>query len=543
MANSYDTYEADGSTAVFAVSFGYLNKTHVTVYVDGVAVDQADVSWPTLSSVNISAAHSAASLAGKTVLIVRSTSPTVRLVNWTNGTLNADTLNVDSVQAFYLAQEALERDEPDLVDLGFVSQAEVDAVQAALDAHLADTVDAHDASAISYVDTYGAGATTVQGIADTLQVYINSTVYPAITNHIADTTDAHDASAISIADAGGYFTGTDVEAALQELGAGGGGGGAFTTPGGRLTLTSATPVLTSDVSAATTIYYTPYLHDQIPLYDGATWVLTTFTELSNITSNSAVGNAGPAVVSASNNYDLFVWNDGGTIRLTRGPLWFTDSARGTGASTSELERVNGIYVNKQSITNGPAAQRGTYVGTVRSNGSSQIDWKMGATGTAGTQAASLHVWNMYNRVLATANVRESADSFTYGTDTFRSMNNSTGNRVSTVRGLNEDHVVAIFNFTASVQSSGAGAASYVRAGIGVNSTTAMSGLPGTCYIAGGASITIQVSPQAIYAGAPGLGWCWFQALEASIAGGAATMYGDAGAPTKNQTGLTVTGNF
>ena len=33
--------------------------------------------------------------------------------------------------------------------------------------------------------------------------------------------DAHDASAISIDDAGTYFTGTDVEAALQELGAGG----------------------------------------------------------------------------------------------------------------------------------------------------------------------------------------------------------------------------------------------------------------------------------------------------------------------------------
>jgi hypothetical protein len=45
----------------------------------------------------------------------------------------------------------------------------------------------------------------------------------ALAAHLADTTDAHDASAISIVDSGGYFTGTDVEAALQELGAGGGG--------------------------------------------------------------------------------------------------------------------------------------------------------------------------------------------------------------------------------------------------------------------------------------------------------------------------------
>jgi hypothetical protein len=47
---------------------------------------------------------------------------------------------------------------------------------------------------------------------------------PTADAHIADTADAHDASAVSIVDTGGYFTGTDVEAALQEIGAAGGGG-------------------------------------------------------------------------------------------------------------------------------------------------------------------------------------------------------------------------------------------------------------------------------------------------------------------------------
>lgn len=40
-----------------------------------------------------------------------------------------------------------------------------------------------------------------------------------LTAHLNDTAAAHAASAVSIADAGGYFTGTEVEAALQELGA------------------------------------------------------------------------------------------------------------------------------------------------------------------------------------------------------------------------------------------------------------------------------------------------------------------------------------
>lgn len=38
-----------------------------------------------------------------------------------------------------------------------------------------------------------------------------------IDDHIADTADAHDASAISVADAGTYYSGTDVEAVLQEI--------------------------------------------------------------------------------------------------------------------------------------------------------------------------------------------------------------------------------------------------------------------------------------------------------------------------------------
>lgn len=47
-----------------------------------------------------------------------------------------------------------------------------------------------------------------------------STHSAATDTHIADATDAHDASAVSVADAGGFYTGTDVEAVLQEVGPG-----------------------------------------------------------------------------------------------------------------------------------------------------------------------------------------------------------------------------------------------------------------------------------------------------------------------------------
>jgi hypothetical protein len=63
---------------------------------------------------------------------------------------------------------------------------------------------------------------------------------PDAAAHIADATDAHDASAVSIADAGGYFTATEVEGALQELGAGGGGGGVIVQDEGSPLATTAT---------------------------------------------------------------------------------------------------------------------------------------------------------------------------------------------------------------------------------------------------------------------------------------------------------------
>jgi len=39
----------------------------------------------------------------------------------------------------------------------------------------------------------------------------------ALTDHLADTTDAHDASAISVADTGTFYTATDVEGVLAEI--------------------------------------------------------------------------------------------------------------------------------------------------------------------------------------------------------------------------------------------------------------------------------------------------------------------------------------
>lgn len=295
------------------------------------------------------------------------------------------------------------------------------------------------------------------------------------------------------------------------------GGGSISPPGGRLTLSSATPVMTSDVSNSTSIYYTTYLHDKIPLYDGSSWSMTTFTELTNTTTDNTKN---PAAVGNNSNYDLFVWSDSGTIRLGRGPAWTSDTARGTGAGTTELERVNGIWVNKIAITNGPAAQRGTYVGTVRSNGSASIDWSLGGA-SAGGSPVWLCVWNCYNRSHTSGECCDNTNSWTYGTAAWRSLNNSTGNRVSFVRGLDED---AIFvHLKCYVTSSTSGDVGYF--GIALDATNTNNALTGS-GIGGASSFTSTV---ATYSGRPGLGFHYLQATEYNNNGtNTITIWGDAG---------------
>jgi hypothetical protein len=306
------------------------------------------------------------------------------------------------------------------------------------------------------------------------------------------------------------------------------GGGGFVNPGGRLTLTSATPVLTSDVSAAGTVYYALYVHDQIPIYDGTNWTNTTFTELSNILANAATGNAGPAAGATDQNYDLFVWSNAGTMTLTRGPVWTNGTTRSAGTA---LVRQNGIWLNNAAITNGPGASRGTYVGTIRTiTATATVSWELGGTG-AGGDPGFLYVWNCYNRISVAFTVLENTNSWTYTTAAYRSLNNSTSNRVSYVAGLSEDWVrmsIGVLINTGSGQNA--------VVAIGVDSTTAQTGV--ALINSQNLGALVQIGE---YSGIPGLGLHFLQGIEYGTAVGG-TFYGDNGATNFNS-GLNFLGRF
>lgn len=310
---------------------------------------------------------------------------------------------------------------------------------------------------------------------------------------------------------------------------------ALFAPTGRLTLTTATPVLTADTLAQTTVYYSPYVGGAIMLYDGTNWKAYSYAELSQTLADNTKS---PAATTASNIYDMFVWVDGTTMRCTRGPSWSTGGgsavARGTGAGSTELVRVNGVLMNANAISNGPVAQRGVYVGTIATDGSNQLNMKMNPAAAAGGGNCRLDVWNMYNRVPVSAVSKDSTDSWNYSTATWRAANNNNSNRITAVFGLNEEAVIA--QYAAQAQSSTTGTSA--SAGVGLDSTSAFSGYPGAVQLFGS-----YTSMLGTFIGLAGQGSRFFQALEYSTANPTTTWLGDNGAPTVNQMALTFQGRM
>lgn len=216
-------------------------------------------------------------------------------------------------------------------------------------------------------------------------------------------------------------------------GSGGGGGGTITgdvlpsTCEGRLTLTSATPVTTSDVTAATTLYFTPYKGNVVALYDGVSaWTGYTFTERSL----SLTG------LLATTVYDIFLYDNAGTLTL-EATAWTNSTTRATA-----LTLQNGVEVKS-----GATARR--YLGTIYIETAGQCDDSVGRR----------HVWNRWQQVMRRMLADPSDSSHTYNSSTLREWNGGStpGNtRVSVVVGLNEHCVRAQMNSAAEGNGTGYG---------------------------------------------------------------------------------------
>lgn len=273
-------------------------------------------------------------------------------------------------------------------------------------------------------------------------------------------------------------------------------------PGGRLTLTTAVPVTTSDVTGATSIYYTPYLHNGIGLYDGTSWTLFTFSELT-----LALG-----TITDAKNYDVFLYDNSGTLTL-ESLAWTNDTTRATA-----LVLQDGVWCKTGALTR-------RYLGTFRTTSTTTTEDSGGGTTTQ--VGGKRFLWNAYNRVARLVAVKDTADSWTYGTNAWRQTNAAAGNKVELVCGLN----VSIVTAQAVILANRTGG-SEVAGGVGIDSTTVNSAL------AYGSLAVDWAQAIGVYRGYPGLGYHALNWIENVDGGSTVTFFGDRGGTTV-QSGLVV----
>jgi len=191
-------------------------------------------------------------------------------------------------------------------------------------------------------------------------------------------------------------------------------GGSHSVCEGRLTLTSGVAVSLSDVSAATTVYFTPFRGNKIGVYNGTAWSIFDLTEINLSLSGFA----------ANTNFDIYVYDNSGTLTLEN-VAWTDDTTRATA-----LILQDGVYVKS-----GEATRR--YLGTIRTTGiTGQTEDSAGGSITI----AKRLVWNAYNRVSRPVLIYENTPSWAYSTSTWRRMNNNSNMKVDFVTGLSEDAI-------------------------------------------------------------------------------------------------------
>jgi len=184
----------------------------------------------------------------------------------------------------------------------------------------------------------------------------------------------------------------------------------ITANGFRLTLTSGLPVTVADIATATTIYFTPYTHNTIGLYDGSSWRTKAYSEAALVLSG----------LTANLVYDVFAYDAAGVLTL-EAVAWASTSAR-----DKAIERLAGVWIKSIDPTK-------RYVGTFRT---------LSATETADSDEKR-YLWNVDNRVSRNLRAQSTTATYTLASATaWRLAENSQNNKAYFVTGLSEDSVFA-----------------------------------------------------------------------------------------------------
>lgn len=274
---------------------------------------------------------------------------------------------------------------------------------------------------------------------------------------------------------------------------------------GRLTLTTAVPVTTANVTAATTLFWTPYKGNTCYLYDGSTaWNNRTFAETSIAVPNTT-----------SQMYDVFVYDNGGTPTLEL-LAWTNDTTRATALTTQ-----NGILEKTGALTR-------RYIGSFRT------------TTVAGQTEDSLtkrYVWNYYNRVTRPLLRLESTASWAYTTATVRQANASPSNQVEVVVGFAEVPIDVSLNVRATNITGADFTTTAVCVGEDSTSACSASNVGGAGYVQPATAVNGGVSLVALFNKYPAVGYHVYSWNEWSTASGTTTWLGTNTGVTNTTSGI------
>lgn len=259
---------------------------------------------------------------------------------------------------------------------------------------------------------------------------------------------------------------------------------------GRLTLTTAVPVTTADVTAATTLRFTPYKGNRVDLFDGTRWNRRTFTELSI---------AVPATTATG--YDVFLVDTNGTLSLEL-LAWTNLTTRATA-----LVSQDGALVKTGALTR-------LYLGSFRTTA---------VSGQTEDSKAKRYVWNYHHRVPRSLELIEATASWTYTIATFRQARATVTNQVEVFIGVAE--VPVDLSLIAHASNDTGGLVASVS--IGLDSTS----VPASNIVQADVTLTTAGSRYLMvvrYVGVPAVGQHAYVWLEASGAVGVTTWTGTGG---------------
>jgi hypothetical protein len=267
----------------------------------------------------------------------------------------------------------------------------------------------------------------------------------------------------------------------------------YPQPGGRLTLSATLPV--AEVGGGSTmLYYLPYLHDRVPLWNGyAIQVVSVTNGVSlNLTSvglaiNSVYDVFGFISATGAMNLEVLVWTD-------------------LHNRATNITVQNGLPCKQTDATR-------LYLGTFYTPSGNQI-YDVG-TGVGSGGQPKRYLWNYYNRVQRHIVMYDNTASWSWATNAWRVMRGLTppNGTVEMVRGNNDDEVILYATLACNPPVNCTG---YVC--FSLDSATATTGPCSYGMITNNATYNLAKQITAVYTGYPGIGYHYMGCMENSYGG-------------------------